>query len=107
MLTLCNGLTTDHILCICHILEKKWEYSEAVHQLFMDFKTACDSVTREVFYSILIVFGIPMKLVRLIKICLNETLSRVCIGKHLSDRFPVRNELKRVDVLSYLFSTLL
>jgi len=107
MWTLCNRSTTDHIFCICHILEKKWEYNEAVRQLFMDFKTACDSVTREVFYSILIVFGIPVKLVRLIKICLNETLSRVCIGRHLSDRFPVRNGLKRRDVLSPLFLTLL
>jgi hypothetical protein len=24
---------TDHIFCICQILEKKWEYNEAVHQL--------------------------------------------------------------------------
>jgi hypothetical protein len=44
------------------------------HQLFIDFKKAYDSVRREVLYSILIEFGIPLKLVRLIKICLNETL---------------------------------
>jgi hypothetical protein len=25
--------TTDHIFCIRQILEKKWEYNEAVHQL--------------------------------------------------------------------------
>jgi hypothetical protein len=27
-----------HIFCIHQILEKKWEYSEAVHQRFVDFK---------------------------------------------------------------------
>jgi len=54
-------------------LGKKWEYNEAVHQLFIDFKKAYDSVRREVLYKILIEFGIPMKLVRLIKLCLNET----------------------------------
>jgi len=32
--------TTDHIFCIRQILEKKWEYNEAVHQLFIDFKKA-------------------------------------------------------------------
>ena len=48
-------------------LRKKWEYSEAVHQLFIDFKKAYDSVRREVLYNILIEFGIPKKLVRLIK----------------------------------------
>jgi hypothetical protein len=41
-------------------------------QLFIDFKKAYDSVRREVLYNILIEFGIPMKLVRLIKMCLSE-----------------------------------
>jgi hypothetical protein len=26
---------------------KKWEYNETVHQLFIDFKKACDSVWRK------------------------------------------------------------
>jgi len=64
----CNRSTTDHIFCICQILEKKWEYNEAVHQLFIDCKKAYDSVRREVLYNILFEFGIPMKLVRLIKV---------------------------------------
>ena len=62
-----SNLLTDHISCIRQILEKKWEYNEAVHQFFIDFKKAYDSVRREVLYNILIEFGIPKKLVRLIK----------------------------------------
>jgi len=62
-----NRSTTDHIFCIHQILDKKWEHNEAVHQLFIDFKKAYDSVRREALYSILIEFGIPKKLVRLIK----------------------------------------
>jgi hypothetical protein len=62
-----NRSTTEQIVCICQILEKKWEYSETVHQLFVDFKIACDSVRREALYNILIEFGVPMKLVRLLK----------------------------------------
>jgi hypothetical protein len=42
----------------------------------------------------------------LIKICLNETYSKVCIGKHLSDSFPIQNGLKQGDVLSPLFFNL-
>jgi len=49
-----NRLTVDHIFCICQILEKKWEYNEPVHQLFIDFNEAYDSVRREVLYKILI-----------------------------------------------------
>ena len=61
-----NTSATNHIFCIPKILEKKWEYNEAVYQLVIGFKKACDSVRREVWYNILIEFGIPMKLVRLI-----------------------------------------
>jgi len=86
--------TTDHIFCIPQVLEKKWRYNEAVHQLFIDFKKACDSVRREVLYNIYVEFGIPMKLVRLIKLCLNETYSVVRLGKLLSDMFPIRKSLK-------------
>ena len=82
-------------------LRKKWEYNKAVHQLFIDFKKAYDSVRREVLYNILIDFGIPMKLVRLIKMCLNEMYSRVWIGKVSSDMFPIRNGFK-LDVSSPL-----
>ena len=68
-----NKLTIDHIFCIRQILEKKWEYNEEVHQLFIDFKKAYDSVRREVLYKILIEYGIPRKLVRLVKMRLTET----------------------------------
>jgi hypothetical protein len=56
--------------------------NETVQQLFEDFKKAYDSVRREVLYSILIEFGVPMELVRLIKMCLNETYSKVCRGTY-------------------------
>ena len=77
-----NRSTTDHKLCICRLLEKK--YNEPVHHFFIDFKNAYDSGRREVSYNILIEFGIPMKLVRLIKTCLTETHSRVRVSKNLT-----------------------
>jgi hypothetical protein len=40
-----------------------------------------------------------MKLVRLIKVCLSESSSRVRAGKHLSDKFPIKNGLKQGDAL--------
>jgi hypothetical protein len=67
-----NRSTTDHIFCVRQIVEKKWEYNEAVYQLCINFKKAYDSVRREVLYNILTEFGIRTKLVRLIKMCLND-----------------------------------
>jgi hypothetical protein len=34
--------------------------------------------------------------------CLDESYSRVQVGKHLSDRFPIKNGLKQEDALSLL-----
>jgi hypothetical protein len=96
--------TTDQNFYTSQILEKIWEYNETVHQLFIDLKKTYDSVRREVLYNILIEFRVPMKLVRLIKMCLNETYSKVRIGKHLSDSFLIQNGLKQGDDLSPLLS---
>jgi len=63
------------------MLEKKWEYKEAVHRLFIECKKAYDKVRGEVLYNILIEFGIPIKMVTLIKMCLTETYSRVRVRK--------------------------
>jgi hypothetical protein len=45
----------------------------------------------------------PMRMVRLINMCLNETCNSVRLGNHLSDVFPIRNDLKiKGDALSPL-----
>ncbi|KAJ4426643.1 hypothetical protein ANN_26441 [Periplaneta americana] len=89
--------TEDDLQYSVHNLNKG-----TVHQLFIDFKKTYDSVKREVLYNILIEFGIPKKLVRLIKMCLSETYSRVRIDQFLSDAFPIHCGLKQGDALSPL-----
>jgi hypothetical protein len=102
---------TDQLLIKYSAFVRCWrrsrEYSETVRQLFIDFKKAYDSVRREVLYNILIEFGVPMKLVRLIKMFLNITYIKVRIGKLLPDRFHIHNGLRQGNALSPLLSTLL
>jgi hypothetical protein len=83
--------------------KEKWEYSETVHKLLIHFKRPFDSVKREVLYSIPIEFEVAMKLVRLIKMCLNETCSKVRIGKHLRDTFPIQNSRKQRCFIAIAF----
>jgi len=54
---------------------------------FIDFQKAYDSGEKYCRTFLL-------KLVRIFKMCLNETCSKVHIGKHVSDAFPVQNSLK-------------
>jgi hypothetical protein len=70
-----------------------------IQQRFIDFEKSYDSVRREVLYNIILGPCIPMKLLRLIKMFLHETYSRIWVGKHLSDVFPMRNGLKQGDSL--------
>jgi sorting nexin-29 len=88
---------TDQLLV--RYWRKKWEYNETVYQLFIDFKKAYDSVRREVLNNNLIEFGVLMKLVTLIKMCSDEMYREVCIGKRMSDNFPIQNGLKQGDAL--------
>ena len=72
--------------------------------IFIDFSKVYVSVRRVVLYNILIEFGIPTKPERLLKMCLNETYSRFQVGKHLSDMFPIKNDLRQGDdFLLWLF----
>ena len=104
-------ISTQHVSYWSYIMNtsntwEKCEYNEAVHRLFLEFKKAHDSIRREALYNILIEFGSPMKLLRLMKMCLNETYNRVRIGKHLSDMFRIKNGLKKEMLYRHCFSTL-
>jgi hypothetical protein len=55
------------------------EYNEIVHQLFIDFEKAYESVRREVLYNIPLEFDVLIEFVRLLKLCLNETCNKVRI----------------------------
>ena len=44
---------SEYIVFIRKVVEKKWEYSGVVHELYIDFERAYDSVRKEVLYRIM------------------------------------------------------
>jgi hypothetical protein len=75
----------------------QWDSTSAINRLQESLRFS----RRDIVYTILIEFGLPMTLVRLLKICLNESY----IGKRLSDNFPIQSGLKQGDaLLSLLFN---
>ena len=96
---------TDHISAFVKYLRDRKKGGNIKRQHVSYFKTSIqpDSVRKKVLHNILNEFGIPIKLVKPIKMCLNEIYSRVRVDKHLWDTFPIQNYLKQGDALSPLF----
>ena len=93
-----------HKRCTVIILLYKWSVYKTIvpplaqrNQLEGGFGLTTKSyelMSMEVLYNVLTEFGMGMKPLVLIHMCLNETQSEVWIGIHLSDIFPVQNNLK-------------
>ncbi|XP_071653719.1 uncharacterized protein [Temnothorax longispinosus] len=95
-----NRSTTDQLFTVRHAQEKCWEYNVELLQLFVDFKQAYDSIDRNMLYKILLDFGIPPKLVRLIRMTMLNTRCKVKINQELTDAFEVARGLKQGDGLA-------
>jgi len=77
--------TIDHIHTIRQIAEKRYEYNEDLHLVFIDFKQAYDSINREELWKVLRYLGIPQKYINLIKMCNRKTNLKVKSGLRQGD----------------------
>jgi hypothetical protein len=68
--------------------------------IFVDFKQAFDSVCRDALYKGLEEVGIPGKLIRLVRMTMDNTRARVKVGNKLSDSFIFNMGVKLGDGLS-------
>jgi hypothetical protein len=66
--------SVDQIFTVRQILEKYWEQNTDVHQLFIDFQAAYDTVWRKEIWSQIHTLCFPQKLVKLCRILNNEML---------------------------------
>lgn len=98
--------TTDQLFIIRQIMEKAWEYNITIHQLFVDFKQAYDSISREALFEIMEEFGIPRKLIRLTKATLTATKCKILIQGTFSDPFDIITGLRQGDRLSTMLFNL-
>jgi hypothetical protein len=94
--------TTDQIFCLKMILERTCEYKVDIHQLYIDYKQAYNTINRAELVEIMKEFGIPMKLVRLVKMTLANTNSKVKIQGKLLPSYETMIGLRRKDSLSAL-----
>jgi hypothetical protein len=81
-------------------MEKCYEYNIDIHQLFVDFRQAYDSIIRGKLYEAMRELRIPAKIIRLVSMTLRDTKCMVKIEGELTRDFAVNQELRQGDVLS-------
>jgi hypothetical protein len=79
-----SRLTVDHIFRIRMYLEKCYEHDIDLYNLIIYFKHAYDNVCRGQLFQIMREFGIPNKLVNVVKMTLEGSKCRVNVQGSLS-----------------------
>lgn len=91
---------TDYIFTVRQLMEKLYEYNKDLHIFFVDFKQAYDSIDREPLWTTLRNFRIPRKLVKLVKICNQQTFCKVHFMREISETFECKTGLRQEYALS-------
>ena len=96
--------TTSHILSLRRIIEGVKAKNLSAVIIFIDFKKAFDSITRDSMYKILQAYGVPEKIVNLIKAVYTNTRARVETPDGNTDLFDILAGIMQGDTLApYLF----
>jgi hypothetical protein len=87
------------------VLEKRNVYRRPTILVFLDFKSAFDSVDRSVLLKTLAQMGMPMKFVNIIRSLYSHTVGRVRVYGQLSKSFPTTSGVRQGCPLSpFLFN---
>ena len=98
--------TTDQIFTLKMIQSQAYEQNLSLHVLFVDFMKAYDSVDRSKLYHAMRCLEIPEKLIRLVKMTLNETINKVAAEGRTSEGFRVVKGVRQGDPLSTILFNL-
>ena len=101
-----NRSTINQIFTLRQIMEKTKVFNIETHHLFIDFRSAYYTVKREGLYNAMSEFNIPNKLVRLTRMTIENTKSRVRIQSDLTDPITAKKGLRQGDSLACLLFNL-
>ena len=90
----------DQIFVLRNIIEQSVEWQRQLVVNFIDFKKAFDSLHRNSMWKILRSYGLPMKIINMIKLLYEGSKSCVRVGGTNTDYFDITSGVKQGDVLS-------
>jgi len=95
---------SNHIFTLRQIMEQSAEWNATMYATFIDFEKAFDSLHRETLWKILRNYGIPEKVVSIIRLLYMNFSSQVICGSQLTDSFKISTGVKQGCILSpFLF----
>ena len=92
----------DHIFTIRNIIEQSIEWQHKIILNFIDFEKAFDSLNRECMWEILKAYGLPSKLINIIKMFYDKYRCAVLHQGQQTDWFPVKSGVRQGCVSSPL-----
>ena len=96
---------SDHIFTLRQIFEQAKEWNSTVYANFIDFEKAFDSIHRETLWCILRHYGIPSKVVNIIRMLYHDCQARVICENQVTESFTIQTGVKQGCILSpFLFS---
>ena len=93
---------TNQIFTLSQIMEKTVKHQIGRHHLFIDFKSAYDSIYREKLLRAMMELGIPYKLIRLVKTTMTNVQCSVQTQSHLSEPISTTCGVRQGDALACL-----
>ena len=92
----------DQIFTLRQIVEQSNEWNTTIYANFIDFAKAFDSINRPALWRILSHYGIPDKMISIIKLMYTEFKAQVICGPSLTQEFAIQTGVKQGCLLSPL-----
>ena len=84
-----NRSCADQIASLRIIVEQSLEWNSPLYINFIDYEKAFDSVDRETMWKLLRHYGVPKKIISLIRCTFQDMSCKIAHAGHLSESFEV------------------
>jgi hypothetical protein len=103
-----NRSTVDNIFILRQMYDKCHEYNIELHNAFIDFNQAFDSINRSTVTKVLKEMQIPEKIVSLVSLVTQHTKAKIKLNNEYTEQIEVKTGIKQGDPLStILFCTVM
>jgi len=100
--------TIDNIYILRQMYEKCHEYNIELHNVFIDFNQAFDSINRSTETKVLKEMQIPGKIIRLVTLVTQHTKAKIKLNSEYTEQLEVKTGVRQGDPVStILFCTVM